>query len=750
MQTKFKSITIEGFRSIVSPLTFHFEESGLFLIKGENGVGKTTIFEALVWALFGENLKGTVGNKVATWKELRGEGWKGTKVSLEFETGAFQHEQSYMITRCLKYGSQDDLTVVVNTDPLSYEDKADLQGQINEILGLDYKLFVNSFLFGQRMAKLVSSSNTEKRKLFEDLFSMDWIDTLKTDVQKDLTEQAETVRESEKLLAGEETKLSTYREQLSEAEGNFDNTKQEIKRLEDDKKEEIVSLNEMIEKNRNTLDTIQGQIEAFDLDEEKYEKYNTLCASQEKIAGDIGEIVDEQERLERLIKDSEELMQTLDPEKYIQLGKEIQTLKDEINEICPTLGIKHEDLTDEVIHAAELLHKDRLEKVQDKTYQAGQIALQLNSKITELSNVSDNCPTCGSKLKDVEATKKEIENSINNLKANSEKPEWELLELKKQADASIIFRYREVVDLENRIKAKQDQIPENLAEKLDTWTKNVTKYQKELDELGQKKEKEGDTLDKIDKDIKELIEFVRAYEKAEDDILSLQNDIEVHERVIEDSEKDIESVENTIKALPDRLRPYSGIMNTAKDKIDKTNDEIIKLDQKYRKDQLKYEAIEWWSKRAFASNGIKAYVFKAMLDQLNQYTDKYSSALGVSIKFSLDLTKVSAPFSTICSVGDKTDKDYKEFSGGQQSRLDVVLMLAMGDLLSGMGNPISLIILDEALDGLDEEGEVALFDLVSEKAKNQAVYVITHSNIPAPLNCKDIAISSENGQTVIN
>ena len=53
---EFKKIIIEGFCSI-GTLELPLNNNGITSIKGANGLGKTTIFSALVWVLYGKTLK---------------------------------------------------------------------------------------------------------------------------------------------------------------------------------------------------------------------------------------------------------------------------------------------------------------------------------------------------------------------------------------------------------------------------------------------------------------------------------------------------------------------------------------------------------------------------------------------------------------------------------------------------------------------------------------------------------------------
>ena len=82
---------IDGYKSI-QEMEFDFEQPGINLIKGMNGVGKTSVFEAMFWCLYGESLKKLLSDSVATKLEYRPEGYKGTRVRNLFKVNGSIYE----------------------------------------------------------------------------------------------------------------------------------------------------------------------------------------------------------------------------------------------------------------------------------------------------------------------------------------------------------------------------------------------------------------------------------------------------------------------------------------------------------------------------------------------------------------------------------------------------------------------------------------------------------------------------------
>lgn len=151
---KFTSITIDNFGA-VKHAEVALSDRGLVLIQGENrddpsansnGAGKSTIVEALCWALYGKTAKGVAGDGVVNRKA-----GKGTKVIVSVEDG----DQFYQIVRHRKHpkgknglevwrrGSGGLLVAhTKGTDKLT-------QDLVDRIMGCTYDVFVAAVYAGQ-------------------------------------------------------------------------------------------------------------------------------------------------------------------------------------------------------------------------------------------------------------------------------------------------------------------------------------------------------------------------------------------------------------------------------------------------------------------------------------------------------------------------------------------------------------------------------------------------------------------------
>jgi len=123
------------------------QDMGLVLISGRNhdtqaagnnGSGKSTIFKALTWCLYGKTIDGERGDKVIR------DGCKKTTVSVVFESVG----ERWTVIRERGKGAPD--VKIICPDGCDFSgNKNDIQDKIEQLLGLDFLTFKNSVMYGQ-------------------------------------------------------------------------------------------------------------------------------------------------------------------------------------------------------------------------------------------------------------------------------------------------------------------------------------------------------------------------------------------------------------------------------------------------------------------------------------------------------------------------------------------------------------------------------------------------------------------------
>jgi DNA repair exonuclease SbcCD ATPase subunit len=182
---EFEEIVIEGFGSMLGPFSYRLNKTGINIIMGLNGAGKTTIFSALSWCLFGKPLKDI--KSIEPWPWVLPENFKGTLVITRFKNKGVPFE----VTRCLGYKEKiegfqgKDRLILKEGEVLSgLRNKPEIQARIEEILGYSFSLFKHSILFGQNLTRLIREKGPDKKKLLDEAFEVAFINHAKKNSEK--------------------------------------------------------------------------------------------------------------------------------------------------------------------------------------------------------------------------------------------------------------------------------------------------------------------------------------------------------------------------------------------------------------------------------------------------------------------------------------------------------------------------------------------------------------------------------------
>ena len=153
-------------------------QRGLFLITGDTGAGKTTIFDAVTYAVFGE-MSGPVREKNSVRSDFA-DADTLTYVELTLEhRGECYHicrRPEYLRPKKRKTGSDNfvkekEYALLTMPDNEKIEGSSAVTGKMQEILGMDIRQFRQISMIAQgEFAKLLTASPKEKMQIFRDIF----------------------------------------------------------------------------------------------------------------------------------------------------------------------------------------------------------------------------------------------------------------------------------------------------------------------------------------------------------------------------------------------------------------------------------------------------------------------------------------------------------------------------------------------------------------------------------------------------
>ena len=207
-------LTIAGFGPYAGIQELNFEalgKSGLYLITGDTGSGKTTIFDAITFALFGEASGGDRQPDMLRSKYARGA--DPTYVELTFSYDG----QTYTVRRSPEYerpkargtGTTKKPAEAVLTQPDGrvLTRKSDVDKAIQEIIGLRREQFSQVAMIAQgEFRKLLKADTRERQKIFRDIFDTNLYvalqDRLKQKVSQVFREKEQTCRSIQQYISG--------------------------------------------------------------------------------------------------------------------------------------------------------------------------------------------------------------------------------------------------------------------------------------------------------------------------------------------------------------------------------------------------------------------------------------------------------------------------------------------------------------------------------------------------------------------
>lgn len=202
------TLTIAGFGPYAGVQELDFEtlgQSGLYLITGDTGAGKTTIFDAITFALFGEASGENREPAMLRSKYARPE--NPTYVELTFTYG----EKTYTVRRNPAYARaktrgtgttlQPADAQLVKPDGSVLTKLKDVDKAIREIIGLSREQFSQVCMISQGdFRRLLQANTDERKKIFTDIFGTWLYGSLQTRLKEEAAKLDQQMADAERSI----------------------------------------------------------------------------------------------------------------------------------------------------------------------------------------------------------------------------------------------------------------------------------------------------------------------------------------------------------------------------------------------------------------------------------------------------------------------------------------------------------------------------------------------------------------------
>ena len=637
----------------------------IFLITGKTGSGKSTLFDAITYALYN---KTTGGKDIASLRTKTALDKDKTQVNFDFELSG----KKYRIERTLAYLKAGNKNLTSGKVALmQYNDEKleviatkeqEVKEKVEELIGLDDKQFCQIIILPQGKFKefLLSKSSEKKetlRSLFNTYFYQKFVEQLQEQAkkldsshkqkEKELITRFEQFDVEEELRKFEYLKDENFEEILSiiqSQEETIKIEKKELLKLErsfSKEKENFIELSKLNDKftqlknNKLELEELSGKEDYYSRLKLEVEKLKELQKSKDKII-EYSTLLNRLSQLRRLEKnlliDTEKYKLDLENNKKLELELNVQ--KTDIEELRKeTIDYKffYNNFNELILAKNNIeIYSKTLEELtlKKETYKELDSSLKV-AKESYLEDIEEKNILDGSigKLK-LEVLKKEqdvekLEEYNNKLsevndksmKLTIDKKQLEELELEKK-------KLEQEVELLN--KNKEQEILNDFLLKLHEGDdcplcKQKIEHLPDIPDLAVVDESIEKSLQKVNKDIIQLETLIKKDEEEIGKISTLLKNL--GDTINFKAKEELLQLEDELKAENIKLTDISKVIRTSEDKIKGLNREIEELSELFKnEDDIKQKHLE-------AKNKIEQFEknVKVELDEFAGYYEKIQS-----------------------------------------------------------------------------------------------------------------------------
>ena len=661
-----QKLTLNNFMSYQKTDPLDFTSFNIACLTGENGVGKSSLLEAISWALWGKSRAGSDDDLInlktdEMWVEfifqVEGNNYKVIRKRSRKKRG---HSELYLYS----YNKKTSGFYSISEDKI-----ADTQQKIEKLLKIPYRIFTNSAYLRQGKAdEFTTKTAAERKEILAEILDLKLYDEL-----------SKTAREQAKIAKTETESLKIQTKDLKEQISEGPEVEKEYTKL----KKQIVTLREKTKKSEIVVQKLQAKIV----------KKQILDQKRESLALDLVEIIREGKELK--IETQENLAEIKDINQTLKQESEILTNFKKLQDLQKT----EERLAKKQIQVLELI-KNRAAIEADKN----KIEVQI-SKISKISK----CPTCLRKMSKLEAA--EI---ISNLK--------------KELRQDVLTRLAEFNEKIKKIdydKLKHQKIKQGI-DNLRVFESEKNKLDRDKAILKEKEKAKEKLVKQIQVKKKEYLDKSSEMKKIEEEIKVFTPT----ELKLKDQKEKLESLQDQIAEFREKSGILNQKLTQISEFQKRLTEKAKQAEKKERDYDIFLELADIFSKKGIQARILETAIpeienqTNIVLDKLTQGAMRITLVTQKKKKTSEDLIETLD-----IQIKDQLGvRKYEMFSGGEAFRINFALRIALSRFLAQRaGAKLQFLAIDEGFGTQDETGRRQLVEAINNISKDfEKILVITH------------------------
>ena len=308
----------------------------------------------------------------------------------------------------------------------------------------------------------------------------------------------------------------------------------------------------------------------------------------------------------------------------------------------------------------------------------------LKAEIKRKESIVDVCPTCGQKLQGVE------------------KPDTTEDKTKLAFEEGLLDAI--VYDYSNKIKerdTKKEECFNEIGDKISNKKAKISEYEATLSAL-----------------IKSQTELNKEFDEHTARRFALDSQVKSYDEQMNNIKAELEDIDKQVGVLDEKILYIHNEMDTISEHLDVLN-----------------------KMNTFIKRDFRGYLLHNVIDYLDSKVKMYCNDIygHENLNFALDGNNISISIN---------GKEYEQLSGGEKQKVDLIVQLAIRDMLCKYTNFSSnIFVLDEIFDNLDAVGSEQVLNMLSKRLEDvSSTYIVTHhSSIEIPVDRQLLVVKDATG-----